>query len=115
MAKKIKEIEKPVKPRRKAGVKQTNVRTDFSKVEMEQILDMTSDIAKITLRYRRIIGIFITMDVNGKFQMVHFGAGPEIGKRSKYLADNIAKEIKPLIDAYDIPATVDLPAEKVQS
>ncbi len=115
MVKEIKEIKKPVKPRRKAGVKQTNVRTDYSERETKQIIAMTSDITKITLRYRGIIGIFITMDVNGKFQIVHFGAGPEIGKRSKYLADNIAKSIKPLIDAYDIPVAVDLPTEKIQS
>lgn len=114
MAKEIKKT-KSVKPRRKAGVKQTNVRTDYSERETKQIIAMTSDITKITLRYRGIIGIFITMDVKGKFQLVHFGAGPEISKRSKYLADNIAKQIKPLIDAYDIPVAVDLPPEKVQS
>ncbi len=117
MAKEIKEIKKTksVKPRRKAGVKKINVRTDVSERERNQILAMTSDISKIALRYHKIIGIFISMDVNGKFQIVHFGAGPEISKRSGYLADNFAKEIKPLIDAYDIPVAVDLPAEKIQS
>jgi hypothetical protein len=117
MAKEIKEIvkTKPVKKQQKKGVTQRDVRTDFSNRERDQILTMTSDITKIALRYRKIIAVFITMDVNGKFQIVHFGAGPEIGKRSKYLADNIAKSIKPLIDAYDIPGMVDLPPEKVRS
>lgn len=115
MAKEIKEITKPVKKPRQKGVKQVNVRTDVSERERKQILSMTSNITKIALRYYKIIAVFITMDVTGKFQIVHFGAGPEIGKRSKYLADNIAKEIKPLIDAYDLPEMVDLPDEKVRS
>lgn len=116
MAKEIKEIKSPVKTKpTKKGVRQVNVRSDVSALERNQILSMTSDIAKVALQYKKIIAIFITMDVKGKFQLVHFGAGPEIGKRSKYLADNIAKSIKPLIDAYDIPQIVDLPDEKVQS
>jgi hypothetical protein len=114
MAKEIKNIKPPIKtkPARK-GVKQVNIK-EVSKLERNQILSMTSDITKIALKNKKIIAVFITMDVKGKFQIVHFGAGPEIGKRSKYLADNIAKTIKPLIDAYDIP-NLDLPAEKVRS
>lgn len=116
MAKEIKEIKSTVKKKPvKRGVRQVNVRSDVSAFERNQILSMTSDISKIALRYKKIIGVFIVMDVNGKFQIVHFGASPEIGKRSKYLADNIAKSIKPLIDTYDIPQIVDLPDEKVQS
>ncbi|NHZ87200.1 MAG: hypothetical protein GWP19_15225 [Planctomycetia bacterium] len=116
MAKEIEKIKPPVKKRPvKKGVKQVNIRSDVSEFERNQILSMTSDITKIVLRYRKIIGLFITMDVNGKFQIVHFGAGPEIGKRSKYLADNIAKSIKPLIDAYDMPVDVDLPDKKIES
>ncbi len=115
MAKEIKKIvkTKPVKP--KKDVKQVDIRTEVSERERNQLRSMTSDITKVALKNKKVIAIFITMDVNGKFQIVHFGAGPEIGKRSKYLADNIAKSIKPLIDTYDIPQIVDLPAEKVQS
>ncbi|NHZ85230.1 MAG: hypothetical protein GWP19_05045, partial [Planctomycetia bacterium] len=105
MAKEIKDI-KPAVKKTKRGVKQINVRSDVSERERNQILSMTSDITKVALRYKKIIAIFITMDVKGKFQLVHFGAGPEIGKRSKYLANNIAKSIKPLIDAYDLPQIV---------
>lgn len=115
MAKEIKNIKPPVKKKPHKGVKQVNVRSDVSERERNQILSMTSDITKVALRYKKVIGLFITMDVKGRFQLVHFGVGPEIGKRSKYLADNIAKSIKPLIDAYDIPEIVDLPDEKVRS
>jgi len=117
MAKEIKKIEKPkpVKKQEKKGVKQVDVRSEVSERERNQLRDMTSDIAKVALKNKKIIAIFITMDINGKFQIVHFGAGPEIGKRSKYLADNIATSIKPLIDAYDIPQIVDLPTEKARS
>ena len=114
MAKEIKDI-KPAVKKTKRGVKQINVRSDVSERERNQILSMTSDITKVALRYKKIIAIFITMDVKGKFQLVHFGAGPEIGKRSKYLANNIAKSIKPLIDAYDLPQIVDLPDEKAKA
>ncbi len=115
MAKEIKEITKPVKKQEKKGVSQVDIRSEVSERERNQLRDMTSDITKIALKNKKIIAVFITMDTNGKFQLVHFGAGPEIGKRSKYLADNIAKSIKPLIDAYDIPQIVDLPAEKARS
>ncbi len=116
MAKEIKKVEKvsrETKP--KKGLRQVDIRSEVSELERNQLRSMTSDITKIALKNKKIIAVFITMDVNGKFQLVHFGAGPEIGKRSKYLADNIAKSIKPLIDAYDIPQIVDLPAEKVRS
>ena len=117
MAKEIKKIEKPkpVKNQPKKDVKQVDIRSEVSERERNQLRDMTSDITKVALKNKKIVAIFITMDINGKFQIVHFGAGPEIGKRSKYLADNIATSIKPLIDAYDIPQIVDLPAEKARS
>ena len=117
MAKEIKEIvkPKPVKKQEKKGLRQVDIGSEVSARERDQLRSMTSDMRKITLRYKKIIGVFITMDIKGKFQIVHFGAGPQISKRSQYLADNIAKSIKPLIDAYDIPQRVDLPAEKVRS
>ncbi len=87
---------------------------DLSEVERNKIINMTSAITKIALQNHQVIAVFITMDVKGDWQIVHFGAGPEIDKRAKFMADSIAVEVPRIVESYEIPQ-MDITTEKVDA
>jgi len=92
-----------------AGTKQRNLK-EFSDIEQIQLRSLISDTTKVSIQHKKVLSVFLSIDVKGKFQVVYFGAAPEIRKRAKYLADKIADMIPALITSYDIPK-MDQPGE----
>lgn len=112
MAKKIETIKNPVKV--KKGTIQVDISKDVDRITKERLLNMRSQITKTGLNNQKIIGVFVTFDVNGNVEIVYFGAGPEIEKRAQFLSTKIADSIPVIMEAYDMPQ-IDMPPEKVKS
>ena len=101
---------KPTNPVTGQGTKQIEV-NDLSEIEQIQLRSLISDLVKLSIQHKKVLSVFVSIDVKGKYQVNYFGAAPEINKRAKFLADKIAAMIPALITAYDIPQ-MDQPGEE---
>ena len=74
-----------------------------TEIELIKAAQTASAVTKLALQDQKVIAIHITFDVNGVFEIFHFGAAPEISKRAVYLAERIGGVLKKFVEEYGMP------------
>ena len=62
---------------------------------------LSDQLTRISLNSNMVMAIYFGFKHDGRVEVHHFGAAPELGKRTAFLSEEFTKQLKGLIKRYD--------------